>query len=188
MKHSIALRRAPTHRQAREILVRLRGELETRGAAVELTAFDALRFRMPAPWRAPRPAWLLAVTSGSASISAAGGGPWRVRYVLSFAMLRVVCLALSVALAYVARGWPRLSLLNALVILWLTCYLLLSLIATARFSRLLRAAASNMIERRRRPRPESQARESRPQPDAPPQDAGRTDASRAETPHPDRSA
>src|SRR5918999_645329 len=108
---------------------------------------------MPPPWRAPRPGWLLTVTSGSAEISAAGGGPWRVRYGLSFAMLRIVCLALSVALAYIGRGWPRLSLLNGLLVLWFSCYLLLSLVTRARFSRLMRAAAGDMIERRRRPRP-----------------------------------
>jgi hypothetical protein len=202
VKHSIALRRAPTHRQAREILVRLRSELEARGAAVELTAFDALRFRMPPPWRAPRPGWLLAVTSGSAGISAAGGGPWRVRYALSFAVLRVFCLALSVVLAYIGRGWPRLSLLNGLVILWLSCYLLLSLVATARFSRLLREAAKDMIERRRRPRPESATHArahpsdgapSDAQPAAPDAAAGGTiggapDGPRADTPRPDLSA
>ena len=155
--------------------MRLRSELEERGAAVELTAFDALRFRMPRPWRAPRPGWLLAVTSGRADISGAGGGPWRVRYALDFAMLRIACLALSVVLAYIGRGWPRLSLLNALLILWLSGYLFLSLAATARFSRLLRTAARDMIERRRRPRPDSdrqtQARSSGGAPGGAPADA-----------------
>lgn len=129
--------------------------LMERGATVELVGNDALRFRMPYPWHTHRLGWLIPVTSGRAEVSAGGGGPWRVRYQLNFSMLRYICIALSVVLAVVGREWPRLTLLNGLVILWLACYALVISVASSRFSKLLEAASSDIVERRQRRRSET---------------------------------
>jgi len=127
--------------------------LTERGATVELVGNDALRFRMPYPWHTHRLGWLIPVTSGRAEVSAGGGGPWRVRYQLNFSMLRYICIALSLVLAVVGRDWPRLTLLNGLIILWLAFYALVASVASSRFSKLLHAASSDIVERRQRARP-----------------------------------
>ncbi|MBC7789645.1 MAG: hypothetical protein H7Z74_06850 [Anaerolineae bacterium] len=155
MRQSIVLRAAPSLRQAKRILIGLQQMLVERGATVELVGNDALRFRMPYPWHTHRLGWLIPVTSGRAEVSAGGGGPWRVRYQLNFSMLRYICITLSVALAVIGRGWPRLTLLNGLVILWLACYALVTSIASSRFSKLLEAASSDIVERRQRSRTEA---------------------------------
>ena len=155
MRQSIVLRTAPSLRQAKRILIGLQQMLTERGATVELVGNDALRFRMPYPWHTHRLGWLIPVTSGRAEVSAGGGGPWRVRYQLNFSMLRYTCIALSLLLAVVGRDWPRLTLLNGLVILWLACYALLASVASSRFSKLLEAASSDIVERRQKARPEA---------------------------------
>ncbi|MBA3559055.1 MAG: hypothetical protein H0W30_10685 [Gemmatimonadaceae bacterium] len=155
MRQSIVLRAAPSLRQAKRILISLQQMLTERGATVELVGNDALRFRMPYPWNTHRLGWLIPVTSGRAEVSAGGGGPWRVRYQLNFSMLRYICIALSIVLAIVGREWPRLTLLNGLIILWLAFYALLASVASSRFSKLLEAASSDIVERRQRARPEA---------------------------------
>lgn len=131
--------------------------LSERGATVELVGNDALRFRMPYPWQTHKLGWLIPVTSGRAEVSAGGGGPWRVRYQLDFSTLRYICIALSVGLVIIGRDWTRLTLLNGLIILWLACYALVTSVAGSRFSKLLRTAASDIVERRQKPRSESDA-------------------------------
>ncbi len=151
-KRSVVLRTAPSHRQARVIIGRLEQALKERGAVVETRGSDALNFRMPYLWRASRFTWLLAASAGAALVSGAGGGPWRVRYSLRFVRLRIMCIAASALLVFVGLDWPRLALLNALVILWLGGYALIAGIATASLWRLVRAASAEVAERRHTPR------------------------------------
>lgn len=149
---SVRLRAVPTHREARQILGRLGADLEARGAELEPRGGDTLRFRLPAPWRAPRASWLHVATGGEAHVTAGGGGPWRVKYDLRFARIRVVCLVLTALVLAVGLGWPRLELIYAIAAVWLFGYLGLGAAATATLARLVRAASSEIAERRRTPR------------------------------------
>jgi len=151
---SISLRREPTVRQIDAILRHLEEELTKRGAAVTRTGLaGALRFRMPRPWKAPRLGVLLAVTSGLAEVSAGSGGPWRVRYRLSFAALRGIVIALSLGLVAYGLSWPdRTNLINALLGLWVVAYGVPYVVATIRFRRIIQSCALDVVERRRGPR------------------------------------
>ena len=149
---SVRLRAVPTHREARQILGRLGADLEARGAELEPRGGDTLRFRLPAPWRAPRASWLHVATGGEAHVTAGGGGPWRVKYDLRFARIRVVCLVLTALVLAVGLGWPRLELIYAIAAVWMFGYLGLGAAATATLARLVRAASSEIAERRRTPR------------------------------------
>ncbi|HEU4566046.1 MAG TPA: hypothetical protein VFS05_15405 [Gemmatimonadaceae bacterium] len=151
-RKSVQLRFAPTHRQARGILARLENDLQRCGASVERSGVDMLSFQMPKPWRTPHASWLLAASSGQALVTAAGGGPWRVRFDLRFTRLRYLCFTLSVVLIAVGFGWPRLRLLQALAWLWLVLYGGLGTAATATLARLVRRASAEVLERRETPR------------------------------------
>src|SRR5688572_33126757 len=115
---SLDLRKESSIRQTETILRRIDEELTARGARVERAgAVGGLRFRMPRPWHAPRLGVLLAITSGRAVVSAGSGGPWRVRYELSFSALRWTTLALTAILAALGMAtWPRL------ILLWVVVY------------------------------------------------------------------
>jgi hypothetical protein len=151
---SISLRREPTVRQIDAILRHLDEELTKRGATVTRTGLaGALRFRMPRPWKAPRLGILLAVTSGRAEVSAGSGGPWRMRYGLSFAVLRGLIILLSLGLIAYGLSWPdRTNLINALLGLWVIGYGLPYVAATLRFRRIIQSCALDVVERRRTPR------------------------------------
>ena len=151
---SISLRREPSVRQIDAILRHLEAELTKRGATVTRSGLaGALRFRMPKPWTAPRLGILLAVTSGKAEVSAGSGGPWKVRYGLSFSVLRWIVVLLSLGLIVVGLSWPdRRSLINALLILWAVAYGLPYVAATLRFRRIVQSCAIDIVERRRAPR------------------------------------
>lgn len=71
------------------------------------------------------------------------------RFKLHFSHLQILCGLLSVILVAVGWRWPRLTLLNGLVLIWLAGYLLVSAVVSARFARLLRVAARDVIERRK---------------------------------------
>ena len=148
---SISLRKEPSVRQIDAILRHLEEELTKRGATVSRTGIaGALRFRMPRPWKAPRLGILLAVTSGKAEVSAGSGGPWRVRYGLSFLVLRGIVILLSLALIAFGLSWPdRTNLINALVILWIVAYGVPYVAATLRFRRIVQSCAIDIVERRR---------------------------------------
>jgi hypothetical protein len=148
---SISLRKEPSVRQIDAILRHLEEELTKRGATVSRTGIaGALRFRMPRPWKAPRLGILLAVTSGKAEVSAGSGGPWRVRYGLSFSVLRGIVILLSLALIAFGLSWPdRTNLINALVILWIVAYGVPYVAATLRFRRIVQSCAIDIVERRR---------------------------------------
>ena len=159
MLRSLDLRKEPTVRQSETILRRIAEELTARGARVERSgsgAFGALRFRMPRPWEAPHLGILLAITSGRTLITAGSGGPWRVRYELSFAALRWLTLAsTAVLIALVLTGylaWDRSRLLGALIILWTLLYGTPYFIASAQFERIIRTSAADILERRHRAR------------------------------------
>lgn len=151
---SISLRKEPSVRQIDAILRHLEDELAKRGATVNRSgATGALRFRMPRPWKAPRLGVLLAVTSGLAEVSAGSGGPWRVRYGLSFSVLRGIVIALSVGLIAIGLSWPdRTNLINALLVLWVVAYGIPYAAATTRFRRIVQSCAIDVVERRRSPR------------------------------------
>lgn len=155
MMRSISLRKEPTVRQIDAILRHLDAELTKRGATVtRVGATGALRFRMPRPWKAPRLGVLLAVTGGQAEVSAGSGGPWRVRYRLSFAALRGIVLLLSLGLVAYGLSWPdRTNLINALLALWLIAYGVPYVVATIRFGRIIQSCALDIVERRRAARP-----------------------------------
>lgn len=151
---SISLRKEPSVRQIDAILRHLGEELTKRGATVTRAGIaGALRFHMPRPWKAPRLGILLVVTGGRAEVSAGSGGPWRVRYGLSFSVLRGIVILLSLALIAFGLSWPdRTNLINALLILWVVAYGLPYVAATARFRRILQSCALDVVERRRVPR------------------------------------
>jgi hypothetical protein len=108
---------------------------------------------MPKPWTAPRLGILLAVTSGKAEVSAGSGGPWRVRYGLSFSVLRGIVILLSLGLVIVGLSWPdRTNLINALLVLWVVAYGVPYIAATIRFRRIVQSCALDIVERRRAPR------------------------------------
>ena len=148
---SVRLRKEPSVRQIDAILRHLEEELTKRGATVARAGIaGALRFRMPKPWKAPRLGILLAVTGGQAEVSAGSGGPWRVRYGLSFAVLRGIVVLLSLALIAFGLSWPdRTKLINALLILWVVAYGLPYVAATVRFRRIVQSCALDIVERRR---------------------------------------
>ena len=148
MRRSIRLRKEPSIRQTRAILAQVDRELTARGAVVERDTGGALRFRMPHPWRAPRPSLLAAVNAGRVLITAAGGGPWRLSYELDFRWLTALTMLASVVLVVAGWGWPRLALLNALAVLWLLVFGVLYAAGIAAFHRLLTAAAREIVERR----------------------------------------
>jgi hypothetical protein len=152
---SISLRREPSVRQIDAILRHLEEELTKRGAAVTRAGVaGALRFRMPRPWKAPRLGILLAVTSGQVEVSAGSGGPWRVRYGLSFSVLRAVVILLSLGLVAYGLSWPdRTNLINALLILWVVAYGVPYFAANGRFRRIVQGCAIDVVERRRAARP-----------------------------------
>jgi hypothetical protein len=150
---SLDLRKEPSVGQIETILDRIDEELKTRGARIERAgAVGGLRFRMPRPWDAPRLGILLAITSGRAVVSAGSGGPWRVRYQLSFSALRWTAIACTVLLIGVGYRWDRGTLVNGIVVLWVVLYGLPYIAASIRFERIIRASAAEIVERRFRAR------------------------------------
>ena len=152
MRHSLALRREPTARQTQAIRARIERELSAIGAQVERGRGDLVRFKMPLPWQATRPDPMLLVTSGQVSVSAGGGGPWRVHYRLQHLRLAILCGIVSAAIAASGWSWPRLTLLQVLGIVWIVLYGVPVLVAGRRARQLLRSAASEIVERRKEPR------------------------------------
>jgi hypothetical protein len=152
VRRSLNLRIEPTLRQTEEIIARIEHEMAQRGAAVERVGFGGLRFRVPPPWRARRLGVLLAITAGRVMVSAGAGGPWRVRYELSFVALRTGTLLLSLGIAILRFGGNRLALLAWIAVLWLLLYTVPYLAATRLFHRLVMRSAREVVERRRAPR------------------------------------
>lgn len=152
MKRSLVLRANPTVRETQAVLTRLERALNERGATTERASTGQLHFRMPPPWRFAPIGWLALITRGTATLSAWGGGPWRVSYRLYFGALQVVTATITLGMGVFGWGWPRLALLTAALALWITGYASLHLLAANRFRALLRTVMVDVLERRARPR------------------------------------
>lgn len=152
MRRSFLLRPDTTVHQTQVVIARLESALARLRADVQRTTPGELVFEMPRPWRLAPIGWLALISRGSATLSAWGGGPWRVSYRLRFGALRLVTALLTVALVGVGWGWPRLSLLMVVATLWLVGYGSLYYLASNRFRRILGEIAAESAERRTRPR------------------------------------
>ena len=149
---SIPLRTEPTVRQADAILARIEGVLTERGVTPQRRGLE-LRFRVPLPWRSPRLGLLMVVTKGLVKVSAGAGEPWKVRYSLDYTLLRALALVLSILAVVVGlSAWPRLTLLNVVIGIWMLVYIVPRWAAARRFDGLVRTSAIEVLERRRTPR------------------------------------
>jgi hypothetical protein len=147
------LRTNPTVRQIQATLVRVERALTELGATVYRGVPGELTFRMPPPWRLARVGWLALITRGTATLSAWGGGPWRVSYRLHFGALQALTGLVTVVILLLGWGWPRLALLGTVLALWITGYGALHLVAAHNFRKLLRDVMVDVVERRTQPRP-----------------------------------
>ena len=152
MRRSFLLRPDTTVHQTQVVIARLESALSRLRAEVQRTTPGELVFEMPRPWRLAPIGWLALISRGSATLSAWGGGPWRVSYRLQFGALRLVTALLTVAIVAIGWGWPRLSLLMVAATLWLVGYGSLYYLASNRFRRILADIAAETAERRTRPR------------------------------------
>ncbi|MDQ4080095.1 MAG: hypothetical protein M3125_04990 [Gemmatimonadota bacterium] len=152
MRRSFLLRPDTTVHQLQVVISRLEAALSHRGALVRRTNSGEVSFEMPRPWRLAPIGWLALISKGSATLSAWGGGPWRVSYRLQFGALRLVTALLMLVIVAVGWGGPRLSLLMVVATLWLIGYGSLYYLASRRFRRVLADIAAETAERRTRPR------------------------------------
>lgn len=147
------LRANLTVRETQAILTRLERALTARGATVDRATPGEVSFRMPPPWRLARVGWLALITRGTATLSAWGGGPWRVSYRLHFGALQAVTGLMTLVIVVLGwGGWPRFALLSTLLTLWIAGYGSLHLLASHHFRGLLREVTAGVVERRARPR------------------------------------
>ena len=142
------LRANPTVRQTQKILSHLDRALRERGATTDRAPAGELIFRMPPPWRLARIGWVALITRGTATLSAWGGGPWRVSYRLHFSALQVLTGLITLGIAVFGWGWPRLGLLSAVLALWVVGYGSLHLLAAHQFRDLLSDVVTGVIHRR----------------------------------------
>lgn len=152
MTNSISLAREPSLREASAVLADVERELVAAGASVERVGASALRFGVPAPWRRLSARSLYAVSSGTVGLIAGGGGPWRIRYTLHFRRLYVAAAVAVAIVAVVGWGWPRTTLVVAVLASWLVVFGIPWALAGRRAHRLVRDAARRVVERRTRPR------------------------------------
>lgn len=151
MRRSLVLGANPTVRQTQAILARLERALRERGAATDRAPTGELTFRMPPPWRLAPVGWLALLTRGTATLSAWGGGPWRVSYRLYFGALQAVTGLITLVIAIAGWGWPRLTVVIVILAFWILGYAPLHLLASHRFRRLLRDVMADVIGPRVRP-------------------------------------
>jgi hypothetical protein len=107
---------------------------------------------MPPPWRFA-PGWLALVSRGTATLSAWGGGPWRVSYRLHFSALQGLTGLLTLIVVVVGWGASRLALLAIVLALWAAGYGTLHLLGSHAFRELLRSVMGDFVEQRGRARP-----------------------------------
>lgn len=163
MRRSLVLRANPSVRHTQAILARLERALEQHGAATERATTGELIFRMPPPWRLAPIGWLALITRGTATLSAWGGGPWRVSYKLYFGALQALVGLITLGIALVGWGVPRLSLLAAVLALWIAGYAPLHFLAAHRFRGLLLGVMADVLERRAHPRAQAAGTSASPQ-------------------------
>lgn len=152
MRRSLVLRANPTVRQIQAILSRVERALTERGATVNRESPGEVSFRMPPPWQLARVGWLALITRGTATLSAWGGGPWRVSYRLHFGALQALTAVMTLVIVALGWNWPRFALLSTVLVLWIAGYGVLHLVASHYFRRLLREVMADVVERRARPR------------------------------------
>jgi hypothetical protein len=148
VRRSLVLGANPTVRQRQTLLARLDRALRERGAMTDRTPTGELTFRMPPPWRLAPVGWLALLTRGTATLSAWGGGPWRVSYRLYFGALQAAAACITLVIAIVGWGWPRLTLVIVILAFWILGYAPLHLLAANRFRRLLRDVMADVIDQR----------------------------------------
>ena len=148
MRRSFVLRANPSVRQTQALLARLDRALNERGATTERGPAGELTFRMPAPWRFAPVGWLALVTRGTATLSAWGGGPWRVSYRLYFGGLQSVVALITLGILVLGWGVPRLSLLAAVLGVWIVGYAPLHILAAHAFRNLLHSVMADVLEQR----------------------------------------
>jgi hypothetical protein len=153
VRRSLVLRANPTVRQIQTILSQIDRALRERGATTDRAPAGELIFRMPPPWKLARIRWLALITRGTATLSAWGGGPWRVSYRLHFGALQLLTGLITVSMVVVGWNWPRLALLSAALALWIVGYGSLHLLAAQQFRDLLGDVMADVLERRTKPRP-----------------------------------
>ena len=153
MRRSLVLRSNPTVRQTQAILGRLERALTERSAVTHREASGEVAFRMPPPWRLAR-GWLALISRGTATLSAWGGGPWRVSYRLHFGALRALTALVTLIIVFVGWRWSRLALLAVVLVLWGAGYGMLHLLGAHAFRDLLRSVMGDFVENRARPRPQ----------------------------------
>jgi hypothetical protein len=146
------LRANPTVRQIQATLAHLERALTELGATVHRGVPGELRFQMPPPWRLAPVGWLALITRRTATLSAWGGGPWRVSYRLQFGALQALTGLVTLVIAWLGWSWPRLALLGTVLALWIAGYGALHLIASHNFRKLLRDVMADVVERRARAR------------------------------------
>jgi hypothetical protein len=149
MKGSIALRRAPSLREAHAALRQVHQALKVAGAAIDSRYGSGLDFQMPGirsiGLRLP---WI--VSRGRVDIGAWDAGPWKLTFELSFARLRWIVIGACAAITIALRNHPSGALF--VLVVGALAYLLTVSIIVFRFRDLLRGAAREFIERRSRPR------------------------------------
>jgi uncharacterized membrane protein YbhN (UPF0104 family) len=104
---------------------------------VQRSPYGAVYFRLPAPWRARHLGALHIASSGRATIGAAVGSPWRLRYQLNFRGLQLFATALSLIVVLTALNIGQTVAFWALVGVWVVFYALPYAAATAAFRRLV---------------------------------------------------
>lgn len=157
MRRSLVLRANPTVRQTQAILARLEQAMRDRGATTAREPAGELTFRMPPPWKFARVGWLGLITRGTATLSAWGGGPWRVSYRLYFGALQALTALITLGLVVLGWQWPRPTLLTAVLAVWIVGYAGLHLLAARHFRGLLSDLMVDVLERRAQPRRPSAA-------------------------------
>ena len=145
MIRSIPLDVTPTAREAQLILSHVEDELRSLGGSVERSQYGAIHFKLPPLWRARHLGVLHVVSAGRATIGAAGGAPWRVRYELKFTALQWAATALTAVVAVVGWQSGRFNTFYGIAAVWLLIYVLPYVAATVRFRNLVRARVQEVV-------------------------------------------
>jgi ABC-type Na+ efflux pump permease subunit len=144
---SIPLGVTPTAREAQTILGHLEGELRTLGAHVERTPYGAIRFRFPGLLKARHLGLLNVVSTGRATMGAAAGEPWRLRYELKFTSLYWITIFLSIAAIAIGIRSGRFVIFYTLVGVWTVAFFLPYLAASLRFRSLVERLVREVSQR-----------------------------------------
>ena len=178
MRRDIRLRSDPTPRESISILGRIDDDLSERGALVKPRGIATLLVRVPRIWRLTPAAFrlgaLLFISKATVTVVAGTGGPRRVRYELDFLALQIIGLLSGIATLAVGLSWRRMTLVAALLAVWLLLNIIPRYLADRAMHRLVYRSLEPIVERRQAPRDSSTENEDRlaqqPPPDVSPQD------------------